>query len=203
MYDPAYLCTKKKSALIVVDMQNDFVDDEGAFALADFDVARYQSLEGTITKVICVARGKQIPIIFLKMEHSEENDGKGAWVERRRAMNHPNSCRERTWGAEFYGSLQPEANDHIISKHRYSGFVNTGLHELLMELEVETLVITGINTNTCVESTARDAHHLDYHVVVVEDATACAFEDAYLPSLTNIKRHFGVVIKSDEWFRYV
>ena len=197
------LYRKKRQALVVVDMQNDFVANDGAFAKSGFEVNRYQLLESSIAQAISSARKQHIPIIFLKMEHNEENDGKGAWVERRTAMNHPNSCREHTWGTEFYGSLQPVENDYIISKHRYSGFVHTGLHELLLQLGIELLVMTGINTNTCVESTARDAHHLDYHVVVLKDATTCAFDDAFLPSLKNIERHFGAVISSDDWFRMI
>ncbi|WP_078429187.1 cysteine hydrolase family protein [Alkalihalobacterium alkalinitrilicum] len=202
MYDPQFLCTQKKQALLVIDMQNDFVSKDGAFAQAGFEVERLQRIEKTICRMVKTARLKNIPVIFIGMQHTDENDGNGAWAFRRKAMKHPNSCRQGTWGGKWYGMLQPLPSDKVIWKHRYSGFVNTSLHELLQQLGVETCVLTGINTNTCVESTARDAHHLDYHVVLVEDATACVMADAYEPSLLNIKRHFGAVVKSAEWLVY-
>ncbi len=122
--------------------------------------------------------------------------------ERRKAKNHPNSCRENTWGVDFYGNIRPEKEDIIIKKHRYTAFINPALDPLLQSMGVETLVVTGINTNTCVESTVRDAHHLDYHVIVIEDATTAAFLDAYEPTLLNIKRHFGAVIDAKTWLAY-
>ncbi|WP_062048359.1 cysteine hydrolase [Bacillus sp. JCM 19034] len=198
-YDSKYLCQTLQSALVVVDMQNDFVANGGAFHQSGFCVNHYQALEPIIISLIERARNENIPVIFLRMVHTTENDKEGAWVQRRKARKHPNSCREGTWGSEFYHKLQPKFGDYVVEKHRYSAFLNPAFEELLQSLHIKTLILIGINTNTCVESTARDAHQRDYHVVVIKDATTCAFKDAYQPSLTTIERHFGIVILSDEW----
>ncbi|GAE29830.1 cysteine hydrolase [Halalkalibacter hemicellulosilyticus] len=198
-YDSYYLCRTLSSALVVVDMQNDFVANEGAFRQAGYEVDHYQALEPTIMLMIEQARKEKIPVIFLKMVHSKENDGNGAWVQRRKEKQHPNSCRAGTWGCNFYNLLQPVEGDYVVVKHRYSAFMNEQFDQLLQSLQIDTMIMTGINTNTCVESTARDAHQRDYHVVVISDATACAFPDAYEPSLRNIDRHFGSVISSEKW----
>ncbi|MGN8647210.1 cysteine hydrolase family protein [Gracilibacillus sp. HCP3S3_G5_1] len=197
MYNVKKLCVEKQAALMVIDMQNDFVADDGAFAQAGFHVKKYQALEPTILKLIEVARRNKIPVLFIQMEYNDENDGHGAWKDRRIAMNHPNSCREGTWGVEFYHDLQPKPDDFIFKKHRYTAFINHQLHKRLDDLGIETIIFAGINTNTCVEATVRDAHHLDYHVIVIKDATTSAFIDAYEPSLTNISRHYGAVIDYD------
>ncbi|ADU29503.1 cysteine hydrolase family protein [Evansella cellulosilytica] len=202
MYDPMVLSTVKQAALVVIDMQNDFVADRGAFAQAGFNVKKYQALESTIVNMLSFARAQLMPVIFVQMVHNDENDGNGAWVQRRKEKQHPNSCREGTWGVEWYGKIRPSEKDYIVRKHRYTAFINPEFDSLLKSLSIETLIVTGINTNTCVESTVRDAHHRDYHVVVVKDATTCAFEDAYEPSLQNIERHFGAVITSEEWYSY-
>lgn len=193
------LVTEKKSALLVVDMQNDFVHGDGVFAHDGYDVSRYQRLEPTIYGMIETAREHDIPVVFLSMAHNESNDGNGAWHKRRLAKGHPNSCREGTWGAQQYGRLSPLSHEVLIKKHRYSGFIGTDLGGRLKQLQIETLVLVGINTNTCIESTARDAHQLDYHVVLINDATTAAYENAITPSLTNIERHFGLVVDHNEW----
>ncbi|MCL7745672.1 cysteine hydrolase [Halalkalibacter alkaliphilus] len=201
-YDPNVLCQSLQSALVVIDMQNDFVANGGAFSQAGFDVKRYQALEPVIYRMIVTARENKIPIIFVAMTHNDGNDGNGAWKKRRIARKHPNSCREGTWGVEPYGRLHPTKDDVLFYKHRYSAFTNDHFNNYLSAEGIETLVFTGINTNTCVESTIRDAHMKDYHVVLVKDATTCAFKDAYLPSITNIERHFGAVISSGDWLAY-
>ncbi|MFC0469188.1 cysteine hydrolase [Halalkalibacter kiskunsagensis] len=202
-YDPKMLCTTQKQALLVIDMQNDFVADGGAFDQAGFDVARYQALEPVIYEMIDNARQSKIPVVFITMEHNEENDGEAAWKQRRVARNHPNSCRAGTWGVQPYGRLIPQENEKRFQKHRYSAFVNDNLEIYLNELQIETLVLTGINTNVCVESTARAAHEKDFHVVLVEGATTCAYEDVYQASIKNFARHFGAITTSEKWIGYV
>ncbi len=188
----------KSQALVVIDMQNDFVHEIGAFAQNGGRVEQYQAIVPTILTLIEAAKKAEIPIIFVGMAHDEINDGNGAWVQRRKATGHANTCRKGTWGTRLYGKLVEKEPDRWIWKHRYSAFVGTHFHEVLQEMEIDTLIFTGINTNTCVESTLRDAHLLDYHVALVWDATQCAFPDAFEATLKNVERHFGVVTESDK-----
>ncbi|MCR2805696.1 cysteine hydrolase [Paenibacillus soyae] len=181
------------AALLIIDMQNDFVHDKGVFAQAGYDVKRYQAIIPAMRRLIDQARHAGIPVLWIGMSHNELNDGKDAWMARRLGSQHPPSCRTGSWGADLYRELEAGIDEMMIWKHRYSAFVQTRLQQLLEERGIKTLVAAGINTNTCVESTLRDAHLIGYHVVLAKDATACAFQDAYEPSLRNIARHFGIV----------
>ncbi|MFF2484594.1 cysteine hydrolase family protein [Paenibacillus sp. NPDC058071] len=185
------------TALLIIDMQNDFVHDRGAFAQSGYSVKPYQAIIPTMKHMIEEAREAGVPVVWIGMSHNELNDGKDAWTKRRAGRNHPPSCRTGTWGADLYHELENCMDEMIVWKHRYSAFVQTKLHQLLADRGIQTIIAAGINTNTCVESTLRDAHLIGYHVVLAEDATACAFPDAFEPSLRNIDRHFGIVSGSE------
>jgi ureidoacrylate peracid hydrolase len=86
----------------------------------------------------------------------------------------------------------------VLTKHRYSAFKDTELNALLRAQRVENLIMAGITSNVCVESTARDAYMLDYHVVFLSDASATYQADAHLATLANIRRAFGIVAETDE-----
>ncbi|WP_020617982.1 cysteine hydrolase family protein [Paenibacillus daejeonensis] len=181
------------AALLVIDMQNDFVHERGAFAQSGYRVSGYQAIIPAMKELIEAARTASVPVVWVGMSHNELNDGEDAWSQRRAGSNHPASCRTGTWGADLYHELEPGMEEMVVWKHRYSAFVQTRLHQLLADRGIRTLVAVGINTNTCVESTLRDAHLIGYHVVLAQDATTCLFSDAYEPSLRNIERHFGIV----------
>jgi ureidoacrylate peracid hydrolase len=86
----------------------------------------------------------------------------------------------------------------VVVKHRYSAFTGTELDPLLRAQGVENLIFTGITSNVCVESTARDAYMYDYHVVVVSDLTATYAQAPHDATLENIRRAFGRVVTSGE-----
>ena len=109
---------------------------------------------------------------------------------------------EDTWNTQIVDLLAPEPGDHIVPKHRYSGFFETGLDTLLRSLGVKFLLFTGATTSVCVESTVRDAMYRDYTSIVLEDCTAEPI-GADLPrtnheaSLTVIETLFGWVSNAD------
>lgn len=186
------------TALLVIDMQNDFVHNKGAFAQSGYAVKGYQAIIPAMKNLINHARDNSVPVIWVGMSHNELNDGKDAWMARRLGSLHPPSCRTGTWGADLYHELEVGIDEMMVWKHRYSAFFQTKLHQLLEEKGIKTLIAVGINTNTCVESTLRDAHFNGYHVVLAKDATACAYPEAYEPSLGNIARHFGIVSDTEQ-----
>jgi ureidoacrylate peracid hydrolase len=89
----------------------------------------------------------------------------------------------------------------VIDKYKYSGFVSTYLDQFLKGNSIKTLVITGLATNVCVESTARDAFMRDYHVVVPEDLTEGSTTEAKQWSLANLAMFFGEVVRSEDLLR--
>ncbi|MFD2702382.1 cysteine hydrolase family protein [Paenibacillus shunpengii] len=184
---------KEKTALMIIDMQNDFIHEKGVFAQYGYDTSMYSGIVPVISQLVKEARQADITIIWVGMSHNQLNDGQDAWIRRRIGRSHPPSCRTGTWGADFIQELDIRTEDVLVWKHRYNAFVDTELKRVLKGMGVKTLIAAGINTNTCVESTLREAHLIGYHVVLAKDATTCLYLDAYEPSLTNIERHFGFV----------
>ena len=117
------------------------------------------------------------------------------WMRKR-----PNAqliCLEGSWGAEFY-RVEPEAGEPVVIKHRYSAFVDTDLELILRSRGIKTLVLCGVASNVCVESTARDGYMRDYYIVLVDDCSAAYDPAKHAATLSNIAHHFGVVVTADE-----
>lgn len=106
-------------------------------------------------------------------------------------------CRKGSWGADFY-EVAPEPGEVVVNKHRYSAFVNTRLDSILRSQKIETLIMTGVSTNVCVESTARDGFMLDYHIVLLRDACASYSTQAHEMTIKNIEGYFGEVTDTRE-----
>jgi ureidoacrylate peracid hydrolase len=106
-------------------------------------------------------------------------------------------CQSGTWGAEFF-RVAPRQDELVITKHRYSAFMDTELNALLRAQRVENLIVAGITSNVCVESTARDGYMLDYHIVFLSDGSATYQAEAHEATLANIRRAFGMVASISE-----
>ncbi len=104
---------------------------------------------------------------------------------------------EGTWGADFF-RLRPEPGDPVVIKHSYNGFHGTELHALLRQLGVRTLVMTGVATNVCVDSTLREGFFLGYHIVVAEDCVGSGNQAGHEGTLTTVRLNFGAVMGAEE-----
>jgi ureidoacrylate peracid hydrolase len=183
--------------LLAVDVQNDFLADGGWFANHGHDLEPMRRAVDNMERFISLARAAGVRPIFVKAIYDEK------WLSRPMRERHAlvgldtHHCQEGTWGAEFY-VLRPQPDDDVIVKHRYSAFIGTELDPLLRAQGVENLIIVGVTTNVCVESTARDGYMLDYHILLVEDCTASYSEEPHLATLANIRRAFGRVATAEE-----
>jgi ureidoacrylate peracid hydrolase len=195
----ARLVAPSAAALLVVDVQNDFCHEEGGFGKLGVDLGPIHQAVTSLLRLIDEARRVKLPVIFIRTHHDESNNSE-AWLTRstHRARG-KEICETGSWGAEFY-RVQPSPNEVVIIKHRYSGFVGTTLEVVLRSLQRRSVLVTGVATNVCVESTARDAFMRDYHVVVVEDCTAAATKEEHDASHHNIRRYFGRVVDSEHLF---
>jgi ureidoacrylate peracid hydrolase len=175
------------TAVIVVDMQNDFGSPGGMFALSGIDTTQIRAVVPTIAGVLAAARRSGIQVIYLKMGFQPDlSDAsrpdapiwrvhKGRHVGE--AVTAPDGSESRvlihdTWNTEILDELRPETGDIVIKKNRYSGFYETELHETLQRLGITDLIVTGCTTSVCVESTVRDASFRDYRCVLLSDCTA-------------------------------
>ena len=114
-----------------------------------------------------------------------------------RPMKDAAYCLKGTWGAELYG-IDARPGEEIIIKHRYSGFKGTNLDLILRSAGLQTVILTGVATNACVESTGRDVYMHDYYLVFVSDGAATTTAAAHQATLANIDQFFGQVATSDE-----
>lgn len=191
----------RHAALIVVDMQNDFCHSEGAMAKRGRDVSHSQNVVPNLINLLTQARRLNLPVIFVRTVINDWSDSEVALERRRSRMASEKyivpPVVEGTWGAEFY-QIFPQPNDCIVTKHRFSAFVNTDLDLILRSKGIESLIMTGVVTNVCVESTARDGFMRDYYIVFLKDCTGAWNLQDHEATLRNIDSYFGVVTTSDE-----
>lgn len=180
------------TALVIVDMQKDYCCEGGVLDKLCFDLTEARNLASRLDGYVRKVRGTVKLVIHLKMVMLPHLRSP-AMVDHYRRVG-----LERQYDpsfAEFYGVV-PEEGDVVIPKYRYSGFVSTYLDQCLRAGGITTLVIVGLATNVCVESTVRDGFMRDYHIVVPADMTEGTSVDAKAWSLKNIETFFGEVVDS-------
>lgn len=181
------LLNSARSALLVIDMQNYFLDPVSP----TFTCGGIAIMPG-IKKLIQAYRKAKLPVIYTRHVHHPDMLDAGImgwwWV---------GMCKEGTPESEVHPELAPLPGEKQVLKHRYSSFYNTDLETVLRCLKVEDLVITGIMTNMCCESTARDAYFRDYRVFFLADATGSITEDMHLATLLNLAFGFAQVTTVD------
>ncbi|MEK5382131.1 cysteine hydrolase family protein [Niallia sp. FSL W8-0635] len=184
------------SALLIVDVQNDYCHKEGCLAQQDLDVSMVEEMMPNLKNMISAMKEINVPIIYIQTIHEDSTDSE-TWIKRLKGKNQKNLCRKDTWGAQFY-QLEPDKDDVIVIKHRYSAFIHTRLESVLRALKIETIVMAGVSTNICVESTARDGFMLDFDVIFLSDCTAAFSREAHDMTLQTINQFFGTVATSKE-----
>jgi ureidoacrylate peracid hydrolase len=176
--------------LVVIDVQNDYCHDDGVFGQAGLSLTAIHAAVERIEAFVAVARRAGVPVIWVRTEHGHLTDSP-AWLGRGvRAAGA--ICAAGSWGAEFY-RVRPAAGDPVVVKHRYSAFVGSPLPVMLRALGRATLLMAGVTTNVCVESTARDAFMRDWRVVLVEDCAAAPTKGEHESAVHNIRTYFGRV----------
>lgn len=176
-----------RTAVLVVDMQNDFGAEGGLFHRAGVDIGPIQAVVKPTAEVLDAARTAGMKVIYLKMEFRPDlaDAGRSDAPNRLRHQHFgfgasviaPNGRESRTlirdtWNTEILDELVPHAGDVVVSKHRYSGFYQTDLDTILKTLGIKYLVVAGCTTSVCVESTVRDAMFRDYTCLLLEDCMA-------------------------------
>ena len=194
-----YLLTKTRKALVLVDVQNEFCHPEGVFGKKGCDLSTIDRMMVALNCLVDSAREKSIPVVFIQ-NIEDDNTDSFAWRMRPDAKEdsaNEGVCRRGTWGTEIFG-FAPRDSEVLVQKNRFSGFLNTPLNAILKNHGIETLIFTGVATNICVESTARDASILDYHVILAPDACATWYPDLQAATCKNIRLWFGKVADSKE-----
>lgn len=190
-------CDPKNAALVVVDVQNDFVSRNGSAGKRGEDVSAALAIINPLRRLIDEGRRVGLTIVYIRTTHSDWTDTP-SWIYRSSQKGGLNTCREGTWGAEFYEGIAPLPTERVVIKHRYSAFINTDLNTVLKARNIQSVLVCGVATNVCVETTARDAYMFDYYVTMIEDCSAAYEAKLHLGTLENMRRHFGMVASSSE-----
>lgn len=178
---------KEKSALLVVDMQKFFLDP----ASPTFTCGGLAILP-SLKRLIQAFREVKRPVIYTCHVHHPDRIDAGImewWWE--------GMCLEGSPESKVHDDIAPALNEKVVFKHRYSAFYNTDLETVLRCMKIEDLVISGIMTNMCCESTARDAYNRDYKVFFLADGTGTINEEMHLASLLNLAFGFAYVTTVD------
>jgi ureidoacrylate peracid hydrolase len=176
-----------RTAIIVVDMQNDFSTKGGMFDRAGIDISIIQRAVAPTARVLAAGRKAGIKVVYLKMGYRPDLSDMGTpdspnWRAHQQIMHvgttvrAPNGADSRilvrdTWNTDIVSELKPEPADTVIYKTRFSGFYQTELDNKLMAMGARYLIFTGCTTSVCVESTIRDAMFRDYSPVLLADCT--------------------------------
>jgi ureidoacrylate peracid hydrolase len=167
----------QRTALLLIDFQVDFALPEGEMAKAGADVGPALRALAQAEKLAKAARDAGVMLVFTRSLADPQSDGPVLQEARARRgeQDQPRLCAQGTHGADFVGP-QPQDGDLVISKHRYSIFHDTGLEAVLKAKGIDTLVVSGLTTECCVQSSVWAAFERQFHVFIAADACA-AYED--------------------------
>lgn len=185
----------ERSALLIVDVQNDFCASGGYFGRIGARLDMIHAAVDRLKALLPAARAAGVLPVFIRTIYDEPFVS--AAMRARPAEFPPDLCLSNAWGSELF-ELALEPSDLVVTKHRFSGFIGTDLSSILESRGITSLILTGVATNVCVESTARDGFMLDYHVMMLSDCSAADDLRMHEASLENIDRWFGVVGSSTE-----
>lgn len=191
------------SALIIIDMQNDFCSTGGHYERCGRNIDPIKGIVPNLTRLIANARMRGVLIIYIQHTQLPNAVYLSPAVIAHKLKRLGDESRldytlEGTWGHQIIDSIKPQQKELIVKKHRASAFVGTDLDLILRSLGKKTIIVTGVITEGCVESTARDGWLRDYYVVVVEDCIASNVPDLHDAQLKIMKYIYHSVIPSKE-----
>jgi bifunctional isochorismate lyase/aryl carrier protein len=188
----AHKFSPSRSALLVIDMQRYFLDKSSRAYLPDSS-----DILDNVASLIKMYRAKSLPIIYTRHAHTK-NEMPGAmerwWKE---------LIRDTDEMSKIVPELRPRSTETVLRKNRYSAFVGTDLEERLRAMDVTSVVIAGVMTHLCCESTARDAFMRDLDVFFVIDGTASQSEDLHVSSLKTLTDGFAIPVTTKEVIGWV
>jgi ureidoacrylate peracid hydrolase len=205
----------QRSAVVVVDMQNAYASKGGMLDLGTgIDEARVGAVIAANQRLLPAARAAGMRVVYLQFGYKPDlSDAGGPQSPNIRKQMAFRLIRERpdvrdklivegTWGWQIIDALKPEASDLVVQKSRYSGFAGTTLESQLRGLDVRYLLFTGVATNVCVESTAREAYFREFWPILIEDAMDHTGPDfVRQATLYNFESKMGWVTRTEDVLR--
>ncbi len=194
---------KGKSAILVMDCQNDIVHEQGKVGGSLTGGAMPKAIKeknilGTIKKLMTAGRAAHAPIIHVRHAYRPDYGDLPDNVKIFQGMKQMQALQDGTWGAEIHADLTPDPSDFVMTKTRVSAFYSSPLEGLLQARGITHLVLTGVATDGVVEGTARDGADRGYHIIIPNDCCVATTEEAHRVILGGILSFLTTVCKADE-----
>jgi len=187
-----------RTALLVIDVQNDFVAPDGALGRDGLDMAPLEEPLQRVEALIAAARAAGVTLVFVRVVTRPETDSNALKLLTERKGQQLDTvaiCRAGTPGADYY-RVQPRAGELEVEKPLYSAFAGTLLEPQLRARGIDTLLVCGFTTECCVDSTVRDAFHRDFNVFIAFDACAAYLPDLHHASLNALALSCALLVDS-------
>jgi len=189
-----------RTALIVIDVQNDFCHPQGAFAQAGADLSDIDGMAENVARLVDAARDCGAFIVWVRATYDTIVQG-APLADRlnRRPGYGRGPCLEGSFGAEWYGRVAPRAvtSEAVVTKHRNSAFWDTPIDLYLRANGIDSVILTGTATSGCVDSNARDAFFRDYHILLASDACGSYSRARHDAALAKLGYSYGQVVPTD------
>ena len=194
---------KGKTAILVMDCQNDIVHEQGKVGGSLTGGAMPRTIKeknilGNIKKLMIAGRAAKTPLIHVRHAYRQDYADLPNNVKIFQGMKQMQALQDGTWGAEIHADLTPDPSDFVITKTRVSAFYASPLEGILQAQGITHLVLTGIATDGVVEGTARDGADRGYSIIIPEDCCAATTEEAHRVILGGILSFLTTVSKADE-----
>lgn len=187
----------RRATLLLVDLQRAFCSTDGSVAAQGRDIAPCITAAKRALALVPVARQAGVPVVWTRLCYRHDYADGGLLVhELRPALKSLGALRDGTPDAELMPEADVQSVDVVISKQRYSAFYATILEALLRARDIDTLMVAGVTTSMCVESTVRDAAQRDYRTFVVSDACGDFAPERHAASLATMAFGFAVPLTS-------
>ena len=191
--------SKERTALVVIDMQRAFLEDEGSLAQAGIDITGLKAAMEGCKRLLASARQAGVPVIHTRYVYRPDYADGGILVNYiMPQLREVDSLAAGTPDIEIVDELAPVDGETVIDKNRPSAFYATNIEPLLNGLGVDSLVVCGVTTNICVETTVRDASQRDYKVFVPKDATGELEQLRYDGALAGMAWVFAKIVDTDD-----
>jgi nicotinamidase-related amidase len=201
------------TALLLIDMQHDFVDPDGLFGRLGVDLSMYEQSRPRLAALLAAARAAGVLVVHVQNTALPGRRSDSPAQIRFNLRMHEAARLDGpplrytvpgTDGHDFVDELRPEAGEIVVQKYRSSGFWGTNLELVLRSNGIKSVVVTGCTTEGCVESTARDAMFTDHYVVIAEDCVASDDKAQHDASMLLMRHRFDLATAEQitaEWHR--
>ncbi|MFT4214914.1 MAG: isochorismatase family cysteine hydrolase [Microbacterium sp.] len=181
----------ERTALIMIDMQNMYLQQERRSALGWPPIWNFEPVVAECAELLAAARAAGMPVIYTRQ--TSRADGADATPSMRRLLSDASVDDESPigaevdWGSQILDAVAPQPGDIVIEKHRWDAFFNTDLDPILRNLDVTRLIVAGLQTNVCVETTSRTGMMKNFDVAVPEDAVSTDGESLHHNGLDSLR----------------